>query len=106
LNPSPVYWAIKIFSKLKGVLKSEIIDNNPPHHLFHTKSNQQLNFFLKNIKTPLELSYWNVYESGWPYINGGIIKKFIAKIAIGTSRIGNLFGMSFGNRFQAIFIKK
>jgi len=104
INPSPVYWAIVVFGFLKYMLKPSMIPNNPPHHLIRVNSKQQIAFF-KKINTPISLVYWHVYESGWPYIGGGIIKNTIAKIAIyfgGKS----LFGITFGNRFQAILIKK
>ena len=103
-NPSPVYWAIVVFGFIKHLLKPGIVPNNPPHHLIRIGSKQQLTFF-EEINTSISPVYWRVYESGWPYIGGGMVKGAIAKIAIffgGKS----LFGITFGNRFQAIFIKK
>jgi 2-polyprenyl-3-methyl-5-hydroxy-6-metoxy-1,4-benzoquinol methylase len=104
-NPSPVYWAIRVFGWVKHVLRPNFISKDPPHHLFRTNAPQQLKFFSNRITDPLNLKYWRVFETGWPYIDGGTVKGSIAKIAIffgGKS----LFGITFGNRFQAILIKK
>ena len=103
-NPSLVYLASTIFGWIKHILKPGVTSSNPPHHLFRVDAKQQLAFF-NQVNSSLELNYWRVYESGWPYIGGGIVKGAIAKIAIffgGKS----FFGITFGNRFQAVFIKK
>jgi 2-polyprenyl-3-methyl-5-hydroxy-6-metoxy-1,4-benzoquinol methylase len=80
-NPSPVYWAIVVFGFIKHLLKPGIVPNNPPHHLIRIGPKQQLTFF-EEINTSISPVYWRVYESGWPYIGGGIVKGAIAKIAI------------------------
>jgi 2-polyprenyl-3-methyl-5-hydroxy-6-metoxy-1,4-benzoquinol methylase len=103
INPSPVYWATKIYGQIKHIFRPNFIATDPPHHLFRVGEKQQLELFLR-FKGSLKLKYWHVYESGWPYIEGGLIKVIIAKIAIliGGNKIINT---TFGNRFHAIFIK-
>jgi|LWDU01.1.fsa_nt_gi 2-polyprenyl-3-methyl-5-hydroxy-6-metoxy-1,4-benzoquinol methylase len=105
INPSPVYWSTQAFGWIKHIIRPNFIANDPPHHLFRTGAEQQLKFFLSQINTPLHLKYWRVYETGWPYIEGSLIKRVIAKSALflGGKRF---FSIIFGNRFQAIFIKK
>jgi 2-polyprenyl-3-methyl-5-hydroxy-6-metoxy-1,4-benzoquinol methylase len=105
INPSPVYWSIMIFGWIKRILRPRFVANDPPHHLFRVDAPQQLAFFSNYIGTDLNLEYWRVYETGWPYAGGSIIKRIISSIAI---LIGGkcLFGAEFGNRFQAIFTKK
>ncbi len=102
-NPSLVYWISKTYGWLKHIGKPNFIATDPPHHLFRTSERQQLEFF--NEFNDLQLEYWRVYESGWPYIEGGLIKRIIAKIAIlmGEKKIGKI---TFGNRFQIILSKK
>ena len=47
-----------------------------------------------------KLIYWEVYETGWPYLNNSFIKHVIGLLSIIISKIvpGNIFG----NRFRAI----
>ena len=103
-NISLVYLAALIFGRIKRVFRPDLVENGQPHHLFRANEKGQINFF-KRTSSDLVLKHWMVYETGWPYIEGGIFKKFIAKFAIilgGKS----FFGMVFGNRFKAIFVKK
>jgi len=104
-NPSPVYWVTRVYGWVKHILRPNFIAKDPPHHLFRINAPQQLKFFSNRITAPLNLKYWRVYETGWPYVEGALIKRAIAKIAIffGGKRIINA---TFGNRFQAIFMKK
>jgi 2-polyprenyl-3-methyl-5-hydroxy-6-metoxy-1,4-benzoquinol methylase len=104
-NPSPVYWATRAFGWVKKILRPNFIANDPPHHLFRTNALQQLNFFSNQITTSFNLKYWRVYETGWPYIEGSLIKRVIAKFALFLGG-KHFFSTIFGNRFQAIFIKK
>ena len=102
-NPSLVYLATLIFGWIKHKFQFNYIANDSPHHLFKIDGKQQFKFFYQ-IETPLNLEYWRVYETGWPYTGGGLVKRIIAKVAIffgGKS----IFGSVLGNRFQAIFIK-
>jgi 2-polyprenyl-3-methyl-5-hydroxy-6-metoxy-1,4-benzoquinol methylase len=103
-NHSPVFWAIRIYGYIKHVIQPSFIASDPPHHLFRVGEAQQLRLF-NSTKAHLKLKYWHIYESGWPYIEGNIFKRIIARIAI---LIGGkkMINVTFGNRFQAIFVKK
>jgi 2-polyprenyl-3-methyl-5-hydroxy-6-metoxy-1,4-benzoquinol methylase len=103
-NSSLVHFSANFFGWVKRKFHINTSENNPPYHLIRVNSKQQLEFF-NQIKTPVHLEYWRVYETGWPYIGGGIIKKIIAKSAIYFGG-KTIFGTVFGNRFQAILIKK
>jgi len=102
INPSPVYWASHIFGALKRLVRPNFIATHPPTHLFRADAKQQLAFF-SYIEPSCELKYWQVYETGWPYINGGTIKHAIASFAnaIGGKKF---LGITFGNRFRGVFI--
>ncbi|MCI5130789.1 MAG: methyltransferase domain-containing protein [Candidatus Electrothrix sp. EH2] len=104
VNTSPVYWAAKLYGLMKHFFRPGFIGAGKPTHLFHTGEKQQLAFF-RNIEPWLQREYWRVYETGWPYSNGGIIKRIIASIAIWFSG-RKLFGLTFGNRFSGVFVKK
>jgi SAM-dependent methyltransferase len=104
-NPSLVYWAARVFGWVKHILRPNFIANDPPYHLFLTNAPQQLNFFLNRVTTSLNLKYWRVHETGWPYVEGNLIKRTIAKIAILFSG-KRIINTTFGNRFQAIFLKE
>jgi SAM-dependent methyltransferase len=101
INPSPVYWASKLFGGLKRIVRPDFVASDPPTHLFRTDATQQLAFF-SMVEPGLVLKHWHIYETGWPYAKGGVIKPTIAAIA---SRVGGnkLFGMYFGNRFRGVF---
>ena len=104
INHSPVYWASCIAGRLKKLIKPNLISNHPPTHLFRVNGESQLTF-LKSINPSCKLVYWQIYETGWPYANGGFIKNIISKFAkfIGGK---TLFGKTFGNRFKAILINE
>ena len=93
-----------IFGKVKRVVRPNFIANHTPTHLFRTDAKQQLAFF-KLINSGIELKYWRVYETGWPYLNGSLVKHLIARIAIFLSG-RNILNLTFGNRFQGIFSNK
>ena len=98
INSSIVYWSAKTYALIKRKIHGNTFTNDSPAHLFRTGSKQQFEYFKKYSN--LKLQYWRVYETGWPY-NIGIIKKsiaFVAKLMGGQ----NIFGIVFGNRFQAI----
>ena len=59
---------------------------------------------LKNIKN-FKIVKYEVYETGWPYNCGGLVKKLIAILAIFFSKI-DIFGFKIGNRFRIILQKK
>jgi 2-polyprenyl-3-methyl-5-hydroxy-6-metoxy-1,4-benzoquinol methylase len=102
INPSLVYWSAKLFGRMKRIIKPDFIASNAPTHLFRTGGMQQLAFF-KYIDIGLDTIHWRVYEAGWPYINGGVVKSFIARIAIMLSG-KQYFEHTFGNRFQGLFV--
>lgn len=101
INPSPVYWAARIFGAIKRIFNPNFVSLDAPTHLFRTDARQQLAFF-QRTEPGLKLQSWTVYETGWPYADGGMVKRAIAVIAIffgGRS----LFGITFGNRFRGVF---
>jgi len=55
-------------------------------------------------KEKYKIIQYKIYETGWPYNNGGMIKKSIAKVAIIFSKI-NFLGFKIGNRFRIILQK-
>ena len=103
VNPSIVYYSALFFAFINRIFNKDKIPSYPPTHLFRVDAKQQLNFF--NRYENLELVYWEVYETGFPYSYGGFIKKNIAKISKLISG-KKVFSLVFGNRFRAIFIKK
>lgn len=104
INASPVYFSILSFGFFKYFFRPKVINFDPPYHLIRVGSKQQLEFFNK-LSTPVDVIYWEVYETGWPYLGGGLIKNFIAKTALILSG-KKFFNLTFGNRFKAIIIKK
>lgn len=103
-NPSPVYWAALIFGSLKRVFKPNFIAERPPTHLLRTDAGSQKLFFSR-IPVDLALKAWQVTETGWPYANGGLVKRSIAKVArmLGGRHV---MGRVFGNRFRAILVRR
>jgi len=101
INPSPVYWASRLFGSVKRLVRPSFVARHPPTHLFRTAAKEQLAFF-SLVEPGLNLIHWQVYETGWPYAGGGLIKRVIAVIAI---RLGGqkLSGVAFGNRFSGVF---
>lgn len=102
INPSPVYWAARIFGAVKRIVRPSFVADHKPTHLFRTGTTQQLAFFSR-VEPCLDMRYWRVYETGWPYANGGAIKRAIAGLAkaIGGKKI---LGTTFGNRFLGVFV--
>jgi glycosyltransferase involved in cell wall biosynthesis/SAM-dependent methyltransferase len=101
INPSPVYWASRLFGAFKRIVRPAFVASDPPTHLFRTGATQQLAFF-SMVEPGLVLKHWLIYDTGWPYAKGGVIKLAFAAIAM---RVGGkrFFGMTFGNRFRGIF---
>ena len=100
INPSPVYWAANLFGWIKRQLKPATISGHAPTHLFRTGEKQQKDFFVRVVPN-IEITFWQVYEKGWPYIRGGVVKRFIARTAIllGGRKINTV---TFGNRFKVL----
>jgi SAM-dependent methyltransferase len=103
VNPSPVFWAARSYGVLKHVLKPDFLSNHPPTHLFRASATGQRAFFLR-VSDRLTTSHWQVYETGWPYSRGGLIKRSIAALAVFLGG-RKLAGATFGNRFKAILRK-
>jgi SAM-dependent methyltransferase len=103
INPSPVYHFARSFGYIKRLLKQDNYNDHPPTHLYRTGAKQQL-AFLERLDTELECKVWEVYETGWPYTDGGTTKKIIAQIAVALGG-RSCFGSTFGNRFKGIFVK-
>lgn len=101
INPSPVYWAANFFGTMKKYLRPGHVGQGQPTHLFRTGARQQLDFFTR-VAVDYKLKHWVVYETGWPYNQGGLIKRVIMMFAIWLG--GRSFrGHTFGNRFSAIY---
>ena len=101
-NNLSIVWIFTLFFyMLKKLLFRKGVPRIRPTHLYRADEIQQLNFF-NSLFPQLELLHWRVYETGWPYAQGGFLKKRIAHLAIalGSRRLGTL---TYGNRFEAIF---
>jgi SAM-dependent methyltransferase len=100
-NPSFVYWSSKVFGYIKKILTSKE-QYGEPTHLIKVNERTQLNFIL-SLDPRIECLHWEVYETGWPYINNGFLRNIIAKFAIffGGKRF---FSLLMGNRFRGIFV--
>lgn len=100
INASPVYWAAHAFGNLKRLVRPKAIGCGKPFHLFRTSAEVQKSFFHR-VLPDFNLLYWEVYETGWPYENSNLVKRFIATIAVivGGKKIGKVV---LGNRFRVI----
>lgn len=102
INPSPVYWVARLFGAVKSRVRPAFTASHTPTHLFLTGAKQQLAFFSR-VEPYLDLKYWQIFETGWPYANGGLVKRAISGLAVRLS--GRYFlGATFGNRFRGVFI--
>jgi SAM-dependent methyltransferase len=101
INPSPVYWCVRLFGGLKHRLRPGLIGAGVPTHLFRTSAKAQSDFF-KDRFPGLQLLNWQVTESGWPYAERHGLKRRIADVALllGGRKI---LGFDLGNRFQALY---
>ena len=102
-NLSIVNYSIILFGNIKKIIKPNLKNNFKPYHLYFCNFNNQLTM-LKNIKN-FKIVKYEVYETGWPYNCGGLVKKLIAILAIFFSKI-DIFGFKIGNRFRIILQKK
>jgi SAM-dependent methyltransferase len=100
-NPSPVYWAARLFGGVKHRLRPAEIGVGVPTHLFRTSAPAQSRFFRQRFSA-LQPLVWQVSESGWPYAQGNWIKRQVAAAAL-TLGGRSLAGMQLGNRFRAIY---
>ncbi|ARN79943.1 class I SAM-dependent methyltransferase [Methylocystis bryophila] len=100
-NPSPVFWAARLFGEAKRLLKPGFAGSGAPTHLLRVDATQQLAFF-NRFWPELQAAHWSVYETGWPYQGGGAVKSAIAALAIAIGG-KSFFGVTFGNRFRGVF---
>jgi SAM-dependent methyltransferase len=111
-NPSPVFYASRLFGAYKKLRRRTLHGDLPPFHLFRTSARAQRAFFRRRLgyKVPL----FRVYESGWPYYNGGdervwrpssaghLVRMLIGKIGILAGKALGRTPLMVGNRFAAI----
>ena len=97
-NPSLIYYITKIFGKIKFIFRPGYLGNYPPTHLIRVNEKQQLRFIYK-IFPKITICKWEIYETGWPYKNQGIIKNFIGRTSIILSKNVK---KNWGNRFKTI----
>lgn len=102
-NASLVYWAARTFGALKRQLRPGFMASHPPTHLLLTDAASQLNFF-DRLNPTMRLVAWTVEETGWPYADGGRVKRLIALCARAMGG-RSLAGTMFGNRFKAVLVK-
>lgn len=102
INPSPVYWSALAFGWIKRVLRPDFVGSHSPTHLFRANAKQQLAFF-RRVDPRLTLQQWELYETGWPYARGGLVKRAIAELAIRSAGSKPLRGV-LGNRFRGLFV--
>ena len=100
-NPSLVYFSSRMFGGIKKLMFSNYGGEHPPYHLFQLNAKQQIEFF-NNLDANLTMKVWSIYETGWPYKGGNLIKRIISELSI---LISKSIDFNFGNRFKAIFIK-
>lgn len=104
VNPSPVYWAARIFGVIKRIVRPDFLATHPPTHLLRTNALSQMHFFSR-FGGQFELADWTVEETGWPYRDGGLLKRAIARLA-GALGGRHIFGVTYGNRFKAVLLKR
>lgn len=101
-NLSLVNILIIVFGNIKRFINPNKINSFKPYHLFFCNFQNQLRM-ISNLRKYTVLDY-KIYESGWPYLSGGYLKKIIALVAILFSKL-NIFGFKIGNRFKIILKK-
>jgi len=97
MQPLRFFWRALNSVRLKYL---HFCNTNLLRHLFRTSAQAQARFFRQRF-SGLQQIYWQVSESGWPYSQGGWLKRQIAGLAylLGGKKIIT----QFGNRFQSIF---
>lgn len=98
-NFSIINLSIILFGNIKKLIKPNLKNNFKPYHLYFCNFNNQLLMIKKTKK--YEIIKYEIYETGWPYNSGGIIKKSLVKVAIFFSKI-NIFGFKIGNRARIV----
>jgi len=101
-NNSLVYFISFFWGYLKRLLNNKPI-NLPPTHFIRLNACNQLMLFTQSFPK-YKILLWDVYDTGWPYVNGGILKRIVANIAISMSG-RSFFGSIYGNRFRIVLSK-
>ncbi len=101
-NLSLINFSILIFGNIKKFLSLNYKNNFKPYHLFFCNSHNQL-LMIKN-RNKFKIIDYKIYETGWPYNNGGYLKKSISMAGIFLSKL-NIFGFKIGNRIRVILKK-
>jgi SAM-dependent methyltransferase len=101
---SLVYFCSVLYGRLKKIMNPRITGSGVPYHLSRMNLAAQMKFF-ENLELPIRLKYLKVYENGWPYSSGGILKRGIANIAKSISRIASVFKLNLGNRVILVYEK-
>lgn len=109
-NASPVFYASKLFGRVKRLLRPATHGSFVPFHLFRTTARAQRDFFEQVLG--YEVLYYAVYESGWPYgaegslakagSLGAMLRRAIGKSAVAAARTGWGKRLQLGNRFTAV----
>lgn len=99
---------VSLIFHIYSIIKKYVLRINKIHasptHLLRFNARQQKLVFQKAFPLHI-LHYWKVYDTGWPYNQGGLLKRLIAAISIWIS--GNTYFLSeSGNRFIACFTVK
>jgi 2-polyprenyl-3-methyl-5-hydroxy-6-metoxy-1,4-benzoquinol methylase len=63
INPSPVFWAARLFGAVKRRFKPIFMGSSPPTHLLRVNAAQQLAFFTRVVPNLARL-HWDVHETG------------------------------------------
>ena len=72
----------------------------PPFHLSRANAESQ-KLLIARIVGHDEFTLWEVYDTGWPYLNNKNIRHIIGMVAIMCSGL-KLYKYVFGNRFRAV----
>ena len=99
-NISLVHGAIRLTGWAKR-LAGRAEGSFAPYHLVFTDAAAQRALF-DRLGEPLQLQYWELSETGWPYRRNGAVRNAIALAAIGASKVPVL-GSMLGDRFRALF---
>ena len=99
------FWELSLKELESALVTAEFINTLTAGdtHLLRVNAQQQL-AFLERLHPHLLLEDWSVYETGWPYSEGKLLKRTIANLA---SHVGGkeILGAVLGNRFRAILRK-
>jgi SAM-dependent methyltransferase len=104
VNPSPVYWAARLYGEMRHFISGRQIGSGRPTHLLRTSGLAQRRFFARLGKGYAPVA-WKVEESGWPYAQGGWAKRTIASVARAVGGY-SIAGTTFGNRFRIVLRRR